>query len=195
MSEEESKEYLKHKVLIDNIKEYFETGTFCDLTIFGQCDEGFQGIKCHSLVICFFIPALKHLIEDNEDKCLFLPEIPFNILSNFVTEIYQELDSKFFELPITGELADVFGIFNDDAYKPKDLVEIVVEQNNANKQNPLELILPDVNEVGMTGTYFVDASNLSEDTTQQLFSVSQEIDTNLKSLALELLKQGLVNHD
>ena len=121
MSEEESKEYLKHKVLIDNIKEYFETGTFCDLTIFGQCDEGFQGIKCHSLVICFFIPALKHLIEDNEDKCLFLPEIPFNTLSNFVTELYQGLDSKFFVLPIHDE----YSIFVDRVHTYVRLIFVV----------------------------------------------------------------------
>ena len=177
MSDEEGMEDNSIKSMFNGIKEYFENETFCDLTIFGQEGDEFRGIKCHTLVICSVASALKHLlIEEDEEKFLFLPEIPFQTVSNFVNDIYNGLLINDFSLNITEELAPVF--FPDkilglnDAYKPKEneKFEIVVEQNNAVKQDPLQLILPDVEDSNMDGTYLVDASNLSEE--QQMFAVS-----------------------
>ena len=171
MSGEERSEENTIIAMFNGIKDYFRNGTFCDLTIFGQEGDTLKGIKCHALVICSVAQALKHLlIEENEDKYLFLPEIPYEMVSKFVNDIYDGLGLNDFSLNISEELFGVLQMGQNDAYKPakddKDLVEIVVEQNNATKQNPLELILPDVaNDDGsnMDGTYLVDTSNLTED--------------------------------
>ena len=171
MSDEERSEENTIIAMFNGIKDYFRNGTFCDLTIFGQEGDTLKGIKCHALVICSVAQALKHLlIEENEDKYLFLPEIPYEMVSKFVDDIYNGLGLNDFSLNISEELFGVLQMGQNDAYKPakddKDMVEIVVEQNNATKQNPLELILPDVaNDDGsnMDGTYLVDTSNLTED--------------------------------
>ena len=168
MSEQERSEENSVTAIFNGVKDFFHNGTFCDLTIFGQDGDTLKGIQCHALVICSVAQALKHLlIEEKEEKYLFLPEIPYEMVSKFVHDIYNGLGLNDFSLNISEDLFNVLQVYQNDAFKPKDekdLVEIVVEQNSETKQNPLELILPaDDDGSNMDGTYLVDTSNLTED--------------------------------
>ena len=168
MSEQERSEENSVTAMFNGVKDYFLNGTFCDLMIFGQDGDTLKGIKCHALVICSVAQALKHLlIEEKEEKYLFLPEISYEMVSKFVHDIYNGLGLNEFQLNISEELINVLHINHNEAFEPakdgKDLVEIVVEQNSETKQNPLELILPGDDGSNMDGTYLVDTSNLTED--------------------------------
>ena len=162
--------------LFQNIVKYWETQTFCDLTIFGQENDIYKGIKCHSLVLCSVAPALKNLLleENDEEKFIFLPEIEFMSVSKFISEIYQGLNSNDFSLNFPEDLGQVFGMIgNENAYNTNENTkdsknkvenfEIVVESDGQNEgqNDQIELILPD-GEDGEDGTYLVDASNLEE---------------------------------
>ena len=165
--------------LFQNIVKYWETQTFCDLTIFGQENETYKGIKCHSLVLCSVAPALKNLLlEQNEDeKYLFLPEIEFELVSKFICDIYQGLCTNDFLLNFPEDLGQVFCMIgNENAYKTNEDAfskekdsnkvenyEIVVESDQNDQNDQIELVLPDV-EHAEDGTYLVDASDLEEKT-------------------------------
>ena len=163
--------------MLENIQSYFAAGTFCDLTIFGQDGTSFKGRQCHSLIICSVAPALRNLlIDENEERYLFLPDISYEIIQKFLVDVYDGLTLTDFSLNIPDELWKAFGMNgNEEIYKenldlkPKteeqkvENFEIVVEsEDNVKNSEQIELVLPENAEESIDGTYLVDTTSLSE---------------------------------
>lgn len=151
-----------HDKLFRYIRQCFEEQRYCDVTIFGtgETEEGkvLKGIKCHSIVLCSVAPIFKPLLleRDIDEREIFLPDISFEDVSKFITDIYQESCSINSELllKIRPDLANVLGYKEEGGsssseveekdIKPKKMVQVVVENKRAVQDHrQFQLIIPE----------------------------------------------------
>ena len=159
-----------YEKLFSAVKDSYERSQFCDVTIYGEDNGGtLRGIQCHSIVLCSIAPSLKEiLLEQNEEMKIFLPEVSFEVVENFINSIYEGLcSSSGFELAIDQDLAALFGMLEQENSEKK-MVEIVVENNQGILTNQqFEIFLPDPTE--NEGTFILD------ETLEQTPKVQNEI--------------------
>ena len=81
-----------------------------------------QGVQCHAIVLCSFVnPKFKQLLlEQNEEKELFFPDIPYKYLEQFINDVYTGLCSSEFVLDINQDLAEVLGMLDGTTYKSEN---------------------------------------------------------------------------
>ena len=110
--------------LFSSIQDFYERKIFCDLNIYcqpegeDQEDESKKAIRCHSLILASVVPAIKNLLKlsewdpAQEADCLYLPDISYHVMKEFVDQIYVKLSeaSDVFELQVDKDIANVLGL-------------------------------------------------------------------------------------
>lgn len=160
-----------YSTLFRAIKSCYQRQVFCDVKLFACQDGAFElrPIHCHALVLTSVAPAFKTmLLECEDDKEIFLPDLPYSLVKKFINDIYDGLCSNEFMLDISPDLAEAFGMFNEEQEGKmvqkvtKDrMVEIVVENSGSSATQEFELIVPESYEGSNFGTYLVDAAMAS----------------------------------
>ena len=79
-------------------------------------------------MLCSFVnPKFKQLLlEQNEEKELFFPDIPYKYLEQFINDVYTGLCSSEFVLDINQDLAEVLGMLDGTTYKSENSTGLII---------------------------------------------------------------------
>ena len=85
-----------------------------------------QGVRCHSIVLCLMPTFKQLLLEQDDEKDLFFPDLSHRCLAQFLNDIYAGLClGENFELKFNQDLAEVLGMFDGNTFKTEDEIKWV----------------------------------------------------------------------
>ena len=78
--EDENEDFFSR--LFSSVMSQYRRQKFCDATLYAKDDsdpEILKSLKCHSLILCSVVPALKELLlESDDEKHLMFPDLKFS---------------------------------------------------------------------------------------------------------------------